>query len=574
MGFLRSWAVLATLALLAAAGATVAEEPGAAFDLLQRVREAYLLADAYADEGTIAVERDGEPVERWTFRTWASRDGRFELVLTPEGGGEDDRIVLGRAGRDSAAFRVSPGSTAQEPQPAFDRALATLFGEGTADATAVPALLALGARGLADPDALALDGEEACGAATCEVLTGSRDGGAVSFSYWAERDSARLRRIEVHIDDLLGRRAVRVAIEPRDDRLVEPSALLRAAAGEPAAPAPAAEGSGADQETPTETFRGEIEVALVTLEVRAVDLAGAALRDLAVDDFRIRAARTELPAASVDWVDPRQPLGEEPDWEALAESGTSLPVPGRVVVFFVQADLHESRALGQMKLLPKARELVGTLGPDDLAAVVSFDSQLRLQQDLTDDRERIRDALERSIRPGPAPGLRARRGPSLFAGIDPRQARRAAGAEKGLALVGHALESLERQKIVVYLGFGFGELTPSGVHLPPAYREAVAALDRAHASVFVLDITEADFHSLEVGIQKLAADTGGTYAKTYQFGQLAVDRLASAITGHYLLTVEVPQALRDAPLRVELRDRRRGSVLLLHSPPGVQVEAR
>ena len=36
-------------------------------------------------------------------------------------------------------------------------------------------------------------------------------------------------------------------------------------------------------------------------------------------------------------------------------------------------------------------------------------------------------------------------------------------------------------------------------------------------TVFALDITNADYHTLEVGLEQVAEDTGGFYAKTHLF---------------------------------------------------------
>jgi hypothetical protein len=61
--------------------------------------------------------------------------------------------------------------------------------------------------------------------------------------------------------------------------------------------------------------------------------------------------------------------------------------------------------------------------------------------------------------------------------------------------------------------------------------------------VFSLDVTDADYHTLEVGLQAVAADTGGFYAKTHLFPELAVQRLARVISGYYELSLIVPARL-------------------------------
>jgi hypothetical protein len=95
------------------------------------------------------------------------------------------------------------------------------------------------------------------------------------------------------------------------------------------------------------------------------------------------------------------------------------------------------------------------------------------------------------------------------------------------------------------VGYGFGRLTVTlgmvGAVLEPGYDEARAALQAARAAVFCLDVTDADYHTFELGLQTVAADTGGFFARTHLFAQDAVDRVANALTGHYVLFAEKPQ---------------------------------
>ena len=96
----------------------------------------------------------------------------------------------------------------------------------------------------------------------------------------------------------------------------------------------------------------------------------------------------------------------------------------------------------------------------------------------------------------------------------------------------------------------------------PAYRPAVRALAAAHASVFVLDVTSADAHSLEVGLQNVADATGGVYLRTFRFPGLATQILAKAISGYYVITLDKAELTGvKGSLRIELRDGRRGTVI-------------
>ena len=58
--------------------------------------------------------------------------------------------------------------------------------------------------------------------------------------------------------------------------------------------------------------------------------------------------------------------------------------------------------------------------------------------------------------------------------------------------------------------------------------------------MFAIDVTQADYHSLQVGLETVAEDTGGFYASSFVFpGQAMID-LERALAGHYVLVVENP----------------------------------
>jgi len=312
-------------------------------------------------------------------------------------------------------------------------------------------------------------------------------------------------------------------------------------------------------------FEEEITVALSTLTVRVVDGLGNPVTGLGPTDFRVRIGGREVPVAAVDW--------------SSSEEGKSVPVPflpapgprepetarppGQLVVFFVQADLNPTRISGQLRLRPYTRELLDRLHPADLAAVVSFDSHLKLWQDFTRDRDAVYTALDRAMiwteeaeEPGEAGIARAEAEISLARGFNAADARRAASPERALEVTARALVPLSGEKSVVYLGWGLGRFTSAGVQMTPAYAPAVRALSTAHASVFVLDVTSADFHSLEIGLQAVAAATGGTYAKTNVLPGLATAALTRTLSGYYVLTLDRTEvAAAKGAVRIDLRDR-------------------
>jgi hypothetical protein len=154
--------------------------------------------------------------------------------------------------------------------------------------------------------------------------------------------------------------------------------------------------------------------------------------------------------------------------------------------------------------------------------------------------------------------------PSILARLTQEQGHKSATIEDSLRLLGKALEPLAGSKSVVLVGYGFGRLTgtsgtvtaqgsitpqappgqtPEGDALQmPAYDAARDALQAARATLLCVDVTFADRHTLVVGLQRIATDTGGMVTSLYTYPQQAVERVINAIAGHYVLFAEKPSA--------------------------------
>ena len=329
-------------------------------------------------------------------------------------------------------------------------------------------------------------------------------------------------------------------------------ALLSTAAQERPAPPP--------PQVPRHTER--VEVSRVLVDARAVDDHGQPIRGLGASDFKVKIDGKPARVESAFWVGGNEGAGAD------VSSGLPLPVAplpqearGRLIVFLFQKDLEPSRIVGLMRMLLETRRFLEALGPDDRVAVLSFDYKLKIWLDFTRDRERVREVLERILKKEP-PAVEPSISPSLLTTLDVVKANRAYSMEQALALLGESLEPLPGSKSVVLIGHGFGRLSGGSLVFEAAYGEARRALQAARASVFCLDVTDADSHTLEAGLEMTAEDTGGFFARTHLFTGAAMQRLAGALAGHYVLFVEVtaPSDKRWHDVEVELTGRR-GNVL-------------
>jgi VWFA-related protein len=314
------------------------------------------------------------------------------------------------------------------------------------------------------------------------------------------------------------------------------------------------------------TFRERVDVTRVLVDARVLDSRGEPIRGLGPEDFRVRVDGRAARVESAEWV----------EGGGVDESGRPLPMagttetdlasapPGRLVVFLFQKDLHRSRIGGLMRTLVETRAFLDTFTPADRIAVVSFDSHLKIWLDFTNDIARLDEVLERGIlfrRPGP---INEAHGPSLVERLSQVKAARTYTMEKALLHLASALAPLPGSKSLVIVGHGFGRYVHRvGVAFDREYAAARGAFHAARITVVALDTTEADYHSLEVGLIDVAEATGGFFARTYPFsGQ--VERLAGLLAGHYVLFVEAPEG-RAGYRRLEVGLTRRSGTVLAKS---------
>ncbi len=326
--------------------------------------------------------------------------------------------------------------------------------------------------------------------------------------------------------------------------------------------------SGAD--APPQRFHGEIEVNRVLVRVRVVEASGQPIVDLDPSDFEVTIDGRPVEVEAAEWIregaiiPDRSPRGGRAPSERTSPQSEAPPPPGpRLVVLLFQTDFHRSRITGLMRIDQRAAKLVRAFGPGVRVAVAVFDSHLRLHCDFTDDHRAAAAGLH--VR-----GVLADHGvvpaadePSLVRHLDPERMRRAASIEAALEVLGEALAELPGAKEVLYFGWGAGRYDgrTGVVHLGPDYGRACDALARAHAQVFSVDLTDADAHSLELGMRQFAEDTGGLYLKTNRFPDVAMIHLAQVLSGHYELVV-VPAVELSGLFEVHVRVRARGARVL------------
>jgi VWFA-related protein len=309
-------------------------------------------------------------------------------------------------------------------------------------------------------------------------------------------------------------------------------------------------------------FGERVDVVRIIIDARVLDEHGNPMTGLAAGDFNVNIDGKSARVETATWIGGRDTDRDAAPLESTPLADVGAPIgPGRLIVFLFQKDLEPSRIVGLMRMLQKNRNFLETLTPDDRVAILSFDSHLKIWTDFTNDRERLDRVLAHGVLFERPPPVQAASTPSLVERLDAGRGRKTYTIERALELIGDALEPLPGSKSLILIGHGFGRFSSSGVTMERAYSPARHALVASRTSVFSLDVTNADYHSLEAGLQLVSEQTGGFYARTHIFPDFAMQRLSGAIAGYYVLFVEKPDSRRAThDIEVELT-RRKGQVL-------------
>lgn len=316
---------------------------------------------------------------------------------------------------------------------------------------------------------------------------------------------------------------------------------------------------GAD-EKPAGRVAASEHVVRIVVDAYVTDGRGDPVLDLLPSDFVVTADGKRLEVESAEFVaagtSEGLPSAPAPAPEEGGSVSSPAPVPyppGRILVIFLEGDIGRYRQKGLMRVRQQMFRLLDRLQPTDRVAVVRFYSHLTVLCDFTNDRAVLEEALVRGLGAGEDRDIRVSPFPSLASNLDFPEARRAAHVERALELVANALAPIPGGKAVVFAGWGFfaSRAPVEGV----LYGRALAALMRARANVFMLDTSDADYHTLETSLMVASEVTGGTYQRTHLWADGAVERLARTLQGRWVLVCVAPDASPKA-LTVSLAHRR------------------
>ena len=317
------------------------------------------------------------------------------------------------------------------------------------------------------------------------------------------------------------------------------------------------------QQSPT-PFGTTVDVTRILTEVRVVDFDGSPVLGLGPDDFKVKIAGERVEVESVLWIPSTAEAAAESavrTTEGTTEDRPPRQPEGRLIVILFQVDYapRHSRIVGLMRMAPRASEFVAGLGPGDKVALFVYSSHLQLRSDFTNDLEAIAEMVKTSEVLHGKMKSPERTDPSIGENFDIEEGKDAASMARAIELIGEALQSIPGTKSLVFFGYALGRMSAGHqITIGDGYRKAMEALSAARTSVFSLDVTDADYHSLEIGLRAVAEDTGGLYVKTHLFPESAMTRLVEVISSYYELSIVPPPKLKH-PYPIDVKVKRRGA---------------
>jgi VWFA-related protein len=321
----------------------------------------------------------------------------------------------------------------------------------------------------------------------------------------------------------------------------------------------------AAQEVPERpgTYREEARVERVVVDAYVTGSNGEPIPYLTPADFELQVDGVRVPVESADWIPADVPEVTNAPPDAPGAETTlrgSLPPPGRLLILFFQTSFEPGRLIGFFRMARQAHRFVRTLLPTDRVAVLSFDSHLKLRQDFTNIAAKIDTAIDQAILTGLPPDPDPEASPSLARHFDFYGAKRTVTPERSLLLIARAVQAIPGAKSMLFFGWGLGTIGGLGGANGMEQKEYVAALRRlaaARINIFTLDVSDADYHSMETSLRVVSDVTGGLYEKTHVFPALAMDRVRRAISGRYVLVFKArPGPHGYHAIRVNLVGRR------------------
>ncbi len=314
----------------------------------------------------------------------------------------------------------------------------------------------------------------------------------------------------------------------------------------------------AQEEEPQGEFGEELAVTEVLLDVLVTDANGNVVIGLGPEDFRVKDQGEFVDLTSASFYSNRRFVSSS-QAAARTESDNRIVASDRVFVLFFHDDRAANPGLFTRPTMDAMRFYSAwvreDLLPNDYVAVVSYDSQLKIWQDFTKNKEDIERALANVLKGGKDPGTAwpsripdNPEGPSLRSNLPTGKDLKKASRKiyNGLQLIADATSNIQGRKNLLFLSWGFGETTAYGGYYPDPryYPSMIQSLNDSNVAVYSIDLvsTTRQGSLLDRGINQslslLSDDTGGRYYYFFDTFAEPLKHVNEENNGYYKLSIE------------------------------------
>lgn len=321
---------------------------------------------------------------------------------------------------------------------------------------------------------------------------------------------------------------------------------------------------------PQGDFGEELAVTEVMLDVLVTDAHGNVVIGLGKDDFIVKDQGLIVDLTGAFFYSNRRFMSSAQAAENANIDQNIVPADRYFVIFF-HDDRSANPALLTRATMDAARYFSKwareELLPNDHVAVVSYDSQLKVWQDFTQNKAEVEAALAALLKGGKDPGTQwpsripdeAISGPSLRAHLPQGKNLRKASRKiyDALRLIAEATASVDGRKNLILLSWGFGEAGSYGSYYPDPryYPSMIQALNNENVAVYSIDLvsTVRQGSLLDRGVNQslslLSDDTGGRYYFHFDTFAAPLSELNQENNGYYMLSFSANHPIGDEGYR-------------------------
>jgi VWFA-related protein len=331
-----------------------------------------------------------------------------------------------------------------------------------------------------------------------------------------------------------------------------------------------AQDGGHQSDQPQAEFGEELAITEVVLDVLVTDSRGNVVVGLGKDDFIVEDQGQVVELTGASFYSNRRFISSAQAAERANIDQDIVPTDRYFVIFF-----HDDRPANPGLLTRPTMDAARffskwvreELLPNDYVAVVSYDSQLKVWQDFTQNKADVEAGIAQILKGGKDPGTQwasripdeAVSGPSLRANMPQGKELRKASRRiyDALRLIAEGTASISGRKNLVLLSWGFGEAGAYGSYYPDPryYPNMIQTLNDQNVAVYSIDLVSTTRQNslmdrgMNQSLSLLSDDTGGRYYFHFDTFASPLTKVNQENNGYYMLSFSALYAVGDEGYR-------------------------